>query len=184
MRIYFDSEFTGLQQNTTLISLGIVAETEETFYAEFTDFDRSQINEWLKENVIEHLEHSVLEGCASEASCDGVNTKAIGTREQVACLLKSWLEALSQKDGEQIEVWSDCLSYDWVLFCELFGGAFGAPSCVYYIPFDLCTLLKIRGVDPDINREGFVGMNVGGAKHNALHDALVIKECVEKLDLI
>ncbi len=78
-----------------------------------------------------------------------------------------------------IEIWSDCLAYDWVLFVDLFGTAFEIPRNIYYIPFDICTLMKIKGVDPDINREEFA--ETKGEKHNALHDAKVIKKCYEKL---
>jgi len=40
MKIYFDTEFTGLHKNTTLISIGCVAENGKTFYAELTDYDK------------------------------------------------------------------------------------------------------------------------------------------------
>ena len=53
--LYFDMEFTGLHQNTTLISLGIVSECGKTFYAELNDYDESQVDEWIKENVIDKL---------------------------------------------------------------------------------------------------------------------------------
>ena len=36
MKVWFDTEFTGLHKNTTLISIGLVNEYNETFYAEFT----------------------------------------------------------------------------------------------------------------------------------------------------
>ena len=55
MRIFFDTEFTGLHQHTTLISIGLIAEDGEQFYAKLTDYDESQIDDWLKENVIEKL---------------------------------------------------------------------------------------------------------------------------------
>jgi len=58
------------------------------------------------------------------------------------------------------------------------------PPFIYYIPFDLSTLLKIKGIDPDINREDFAGKiesPIKYSKHNSLHDALIIKACVEKL---
>jgi len=81
---------------------------------------------------------------------------------------------------DKVEVWSDCLAYDWVLFCDFFGGAKSLPDNIYYIPFDICTLMKFKHVDPDINRENYSGM-AGEAKHNALWDAKVIKACYEKL---
>ncbi len=55
MKIFFDTEFTGLHQNTTLISIGCVAEDDRQFYAEFTDYDRSQVDDWIKLNVIDKL---------------------------------------------------------------------------------------------------------------------------------
>ena len=55
MKIFFDTEFTGLHQNTTLISIGLISECGKTFYAEFTDYDKSQIDDWLQENVINNL---------------------------------------------------------------------------------------------------------------------------------
>ena len=59
MRLFFDMEFTGLRQNTTPISLGIVSEDGKKFYAEFTDYDESQCDDWINENVIcnLHLKH-------------------------------------------------------------------------------------------------------------------------------
>ena len=59
MLLFFDMEFTGLRQNTTPISIGIVSEDGKTFYAEFTDYDEGQCNDWIKENVIcnLHLKH-------------------------------------------------------------------------------------------------------------------------------
>ena len=55
MNLFFDCEFTGLHKNTTLISLGIAAEDGRKFYAEFIDFDSSQCDEWINENVINNL---------------------------------------------------------------------------------------------------------------------------------
>jgi len=82
-------------------------------------------------------------------------------------------------------MWSDCLAYDWVLFNNIFGTAFDIPKNVYYIPFDICTLMKIKGVDPDINREDYAYSDMPipeTAKHNSLHDAWTIKHCYDKLE--
>lgn len=171
MRVYFDTEFTGLRQRTTLISIGAISDEGQEFYAELTDYDRSQVDGWLEKNVIAHLR---LKGKGAPAMI-GVNHEMRGTREQVALALRWWLG-----QWKHVEMWSDCYAYDWVLFCELFGGAFGVPKNVYYIPFDLSTLLMVKGVDPDVNREAFAGME--GDKHNALHDARVIRACVHRLE--
>ncbi len=33
MKVFFDTEFTGLRKDTTLVSIGMIAENGETFYA-------------------------------------------------------------------------------------------------------------------------------------------------------
>lgn len=180
-KIFFDTEFTGLHQGTTLISIGLISECGKTFYAELTDYDESQIDECLQENVIDNL---YLENPNAEARINYMEFKSkgnvtyCGDNSHLADTLKDWLLQF-----ESVEMWSDCLSYDWVLFCQIFGHAFNIPKNVYYIPFDLCTLFKIKGIDPDINREEFCEIFGGDSlpnKHNALWDAQVIKMCYEK----
>lgn len=157
MRIFFDTEFTGLHKNTTLMSIGLVADDGREFYAELDDYDQSQVNEWIKLNVLDNFTN---QGSINQTMLKGE--------------LIDWLEPY-----DKVEMWSDCLAYDWVLFNDIFGGAFDLPSKIYYIPFDLCTLFKIKGIDPDVNREEFAGIE--GKKHNALHDAKVIKACYDKV---
>jgi len=174
MKIFLDTEFTGLHKDTTLISIGMITETGKTFYAEFTDYDKSQINDWIQENVIENLssDQYTLSIMA--------DTTYVGSKNDISLQLKQWF-----KQFDNIEIWSDCLAYDWVLFNDIFGSAFDIPKNVYYIPFDICTLFKIKNIDPDINREEFAEINLNSdsdcTKHNSLFDAMVIKKCYEKL---
>lgn len=193
-KIFFDTEFTGLHQNTTLISIGLVSDCGKTFYAELTDYDKSQLDEWLQKNVIDKLTNQNMVENLLETGYDGDNkfVRGLCDTETLKGHLTKWLEQFGE-----VEVWSDCLSYDWVLFNQIFGHAFYIPSNVYYIPFDICTLFKIKGVDPDVNRENFVsnvmsekgeylyfdksGNITNPQKHNALWDAKVIKMCYDKL---
>ena len=48
-KLFFDTEFTGLHKNTTLISIGIISEDGKTFYAELNDYDINQISDdnWI-----------------------------------------------------------------------------------------------------------------------------------------
>lgn len=177
MRVYFDTEFTGLHQHTTLISIGCVADDGRTFYAECTDYNPAQVGAWIQENVIAHLRFT--EEVRREGGMNGVLFDGyVGDRQFIADHLALWLA-----QWDHVEVWGDVLAYDWVLFCELFGGgAECLPRNVCYIPFDLSTLLKVKGLDPNLRREAFAGP-VEGERHNALHDALVIKACVAKLGI-
>jgi hypothetical protein len=178
--IFFDTEFTGLHQNTTLVSIGIVTDDKRTFYAEFTDYDKNQVDDWLETNVITNL--TLKEQKSGFTDTKTKNWKIKGDKSLIIKYLTLWLAQF-----DQIEVWSDCLSYDWVLFNELFGHAFNLPKNIFYIPFDICTLFKIKGIDPDISREEFAFEynNVKfDKKHNSLWDAQVIKYCYVKLMLM
>lgn len=206
-KLFFDTEFTGLHQNTTLISIGIIADSGERFYCELDDYDKEQIDSWLIENVLKGLRHkrpNVLiptpmpdkktindypEGAEQypyirtnhfndkNTNIKGFSVDMMGTQINLKNELTEWI-----KQFNEVEIWSDCLSYDWVLFNQIFGHAFKIPKNVLYIPFDICTLFKIKGVDPDINREHFAGCDYSEIdKHNALWDAFVIKQCYDKL---
>lgn len=171
MKLFLDSEFTGLHQDTTLISIGLVSEEGHTFYAEFDDFDLSQVDGWIKENVTDRLWIQ-----NPELKYDHNIAYHVDDSEGIRRELLAWLSQF-----EHVEMWSDCLAYDWVLFCQLFGGAFSVPENIYYIPFDLATLFKVKGIDPNVNRETFAGIAVADNKHNALWDARIIKACYEKV---
>lgn len=196
MKLFFDFEFTGLHAGTTPISLGIVAENFGFFYAEFTDYDETQIErekdggEFIKTNVLDNLilEKQNLKENDFYEYYKGDDLFAMtvrGNKSFIAEKLKKWLFSFNT----QLEMWGDCLHYDWVLFLDLFGSAFDLPECVYYIPFDICTLFKVKNIDPDINREEFVEDYIKtykeaddfSNKHNSLHDADIIMYCYNKL---
>ena len=169
MKLFIDTEFTGLYQDASLISIGIVSEDRNCFYGETIDFPKEKLEPWHYQHVLPFLEQN-----NPKIQPSSKLTTVYGTKEILTASLLSWLSQY-----ESIEIWSDCLAYDWVLFCELFGGALSIPSNIYYIPYDICTLFKAAGIDPDINREEFA--NITGNKHNALHDAKVIRACYVKL---
>lgn len=200
IRCFLDTEFTGLHQNTTLISLGIISENDKTFYAEFNDYNRDQVDVWVRDNVISQLKFKPPGKNEDEYFLWGKGGSSVevrGNSKEVAQHLADWFQAIlggpvswvdygQEKISKEVtepvlEMWSDCLSYDWVLFNQLWGGAFYIPECVYYIPFDICTIFKLKDIDPDINREEFSGMTKNALKHDALWDARVIKACYDKL---
>ena len=185
-RIYFDMEFTGLHQQTQLISIGLVSNDSTEFYGEFGDIDYDNADAWIRENVVPGL-HYRGEKAVPEDFCS--ETRVSGDMESVYMYdrypvvveaLKKWLGQWSN-----IVMWSDVLAYDWMLFCEMWGGAINIPSShISYIPMDLATYLYSMGYDPDVSREGMAGLTElrENNKHNALHDARMIRACVEKLD--
>lgn len=192
MEVFLDTEFTGLHKGTTLISIGLVANDGRYFYAELNDYDRAQVDEWIQENVINNLtmrkpkpgedEYYTafrhINNPAPNNFFDGYSIKFRGTMNDVKCELTRWLQQF-----DKVEIWSDCLAYDWVLFNDIWGHALKIPSNIYYIPFDICTLFKMKGIDPDINREAFAEVDKieEAVKHCAIWDAQVIMACYNKL---
>lgn len=180
--IYFDTEFTGLHQNTTLISIGCITDDGKTFYAEYTDFKKDQVTDWIKDNVFPGLKYISMEGEVDEFMKKDVNEfVAVGDKEYVKDAFWKWIGILKYKN---IRIYSDCLSYDWILFNEYYADVKDGMNDlknINYIPIDLCTDLYSSDIDPDINREEFAEYNGEEEKHNALFDAKIIKLCHEKL---
>jgi len=85
-KVFFDTEFTGLHQNTTLISIGLISECGKTFYAELTDYDKSQVDEWLQTNVISKL---TLKDEGYQGFYEDL--KVLGNMELVQTKLRDWL---------------------------------------------------------------------------------------------
>lgn len=130
--IFIDLEFTGLHQHTTPISLGIVADTDNgyrAFYGEFTDYDHSQVNSWIEDNVISNL------------GSDNINIENVqyirGTSDEICAELRIWLNSFN----DQITVYADCGHYDFVLFIQLFGDAFSLPPYIAPAYVDINTII-------------------------------------------
>ena len=196
LRIYYDAEFTGLHRKTTLISIGLISESGKTFYAEFSDFDQSQVNGWINNNVIRNLSLDddddgtlATDHLSGDKSNDGTyNVRMKGSSDDIQESLIDWLLTEYTIAQKQIQFFTDCYAYDWILMNDLicdYGDALNIPSHINYIPIDLSSMLWMIGIDPDINREKLAGeINIPGNKlnkHNSLWDAYVIKACFEKI---
>lgn len=213
LKVFYDAEFTGLHRDTTPISIGIVSESGAYFYAEFTDYDQSQASDWIDKNVIQKL---VLtdkeEGYRSGSSFNDksqykisrpANFTVRGNRKLIKSELMGWLANESAgAGGIQLQFFADCYTYDWIIMNDLIGingSALEIPEYVNYIPIDLSTALYMRGIDPDISREEFVGdfeinriknllpfseWNVEDIKHNCLWDAYICQSSFGRLPII
>lgn len=178
LKVYYDAEFTGLHKNTNLISIGLVSESGSTFYAEFTDYDKSQVDNWLQKYVIDNLLFnnvrevpyvSEFVNSVYEYVEDGqrryikqMNLIVKGDCHKISELLDFWLRneleftKHTENSCDQIQIYCDCYAYDWMLFNDLIcenGLAMNLSKYLYYIPVDLSTYLQMRNIDPDITRE-------------------------------
>lgn len=189
MKIYFDTEFTGLKKDTTLVSIGLITEDNESFYAELTDFDKSYKDEWFVNNVLNNLLLDKEKNAKKKTPEVFVyKTKeeyfiadktVRGTKNEVSYELYRWL-----KDFVSIQLVSDVCHYDMVLFIDLFGGAFDmlpsiTPAC-HDINQDIAEFCKITEREAfEKNREKLLLENgiqlPKGKKHNSMYDAKIIK---------
>lgn len=103
MRCFFDTEFIEDGKTIDLISIGIVREDGEEFYAEVDGVDWSKANEWVINNVKPHL------------------TGVRFSREEIARRIVEFV-------GPKPEFWAYYADYDWVVLCQLFGRMIDLPS--------------------------------------------------------
>lgn len=177
MKVFFDTEFTGLHKNTSLISIGLISEDGKKFYAEMTDYDRTQIDEWIEENVINNLWIKL-----GKFDWDYPDFYHYDNKEIIADRLKKYFDQF-----DTVELVSDVCHYDMMLLIDLFGTAFDLPSNVspvcHDINQDIAKYHKISNADAfDVSRESILEnnkINIKGLKHNALYDAEVIKAIYE-----
>lgn len=164
MNLYFDCEFTGLHRNTTLISLGIISEDNQRFYAEFTDYDMNQCDRWVKKNVLSNLilqpymlsmnpekyknpnkadEWDILE-ISNRPAFNGAYfynlERTIKDDIRQVCGVRTWVASrlrdwISQFDS--IQFVSDVCRYDFVLLMDLFGSAWDLPKNVSPVCHDI-----------------------------------------------
>jgi len=108
MLYHLDTEFFETPYNTELISIGIVADDGRKYYAEnsMADLRLAKRNEWMVENVLAKLD---------------APTKTLPN--QIVQEIKRFVG-----NDKQPVFMADYASYDWYLFCRLFGGMMKLPS--------------------------------------------------------
>ena len=181
--LYFDTEFTSPIKNSDLISIGITTDDKRQFYAELTDFDITKANresrQWLSKNVLAKL---LLKGKPNNSITidkHSNTTYVKGGTEFVRNELWKWLE--EYKYG--IQLVTDCGAYDMVLLQNLLSNNPVSLSYDFIQHIELNqVIMDVMNIDggsaADISREELSG--ISGA-HNALTDAIQIKEIFNKL---
>lgn len=200
MLIYGDTEFSGLHQHTTLISIGLVSQDGRTFYAELNDYSSQQINTWLQENVINRLkfqppkegeeEHYMAsrhhDNPVGNDLYASYSVEMRGNKQQVRKELLRWLAQFSS-----VEWVFDVGHYDFMLLIDLLSGnALDLPiwvsptyrdlnqkiiqhfKCDSFIAFDFNRERLLQILNIELEDEN---------KHNALYDAKVIKELYQAI---
>lgn len=105
MKIWIDTEFLDDGKTIDLISIGLIRQDNQTYYAESSEYDYSRSTEWLLDNVHTGLKGREFRKSRSEIALDIVNF----------C-------------GDSPEFWGWYCSYDWVALCQLYGPMIAIPS--------------------------------------------------------
>lgn len=203
VKLFFDTEFTGLSKDTMLISIGIISEDGRKFYAEFVDYDKSKCDEWVMCNVIHNLRFPIPEtgedyyyvAYRTDNNPPGNNfysswsLEMNGDVERVRNELLKWLDQY-----DNVEFVSDVCHYDFVLLIDLLTGGGTALELPEYISSvchdinqDIAHYFEVSDYEAfDINREEIVeklnGYFVIGEKHNSLYDAEVIRAIYKQIE--
>lgn len=144
--------------------MALVSETKGCFYAVFNDWEERACSEFVLEQVAPHLE---VDKSNNRKDLTYIN----GNKSEIRVALTDWLSQF-----ESIQIWADVPHYDWVLFCDLFGGALEIPSQIHYMCMDLATLLLAQEKDIQKPRIEFLEPSEIPKDykiHNALSDAEV-----------
>ena len=142
MKIWFDTEFIEDGHTIDLISIGMVRDDGASLYLENSDCDHSKASDWVKANVIAHL----------NGGTDGFS------REEIARIVRDFA-------GEKPVFWAYYADYDWVVLCQLFGTMMDLPKGWPMYCRDVKQLCDSLGNPPLIKQ-------TEGPEHHALSDAI------------
>lgn len=145
MLIFFDTEFTDLCAGSKLISIGLVSETGQEFYAELSDtWQRKDASEFVLEVVV-----PLLEGGACQMSWQELQQR-----------LRAWIESF----GGAVILATDSLNWDWPWILEIFR----APGSW---PANLARHPEILALSEDFQNATVEAVATGLREHHALDDA-------------
>lgn len=182
MKYFLDTEFIETPNTITLISIGIVSDYGDVFYAESANFDIRQCNEWVLKNVIPNLkwrhEHELyttnnnkvykakgFNNCMTHMIDTGIVTECFGENSFIGGCVRRFVEETC--NSEKIEFYGYYADYDWVVFCRLFGKMIDLPDGFPMYCKNIKQMMDEKGNPQKPNQ--------CGSEHNALEDAIYHK---------
>lgn len=129
-RYFLDTEFLddGANQRLVLVSIALVCSDGRELYLVSNEFDYDEVkrDDWMRDNVLAQLPprpaHPNMSG-------------PWRTRAEIRDAIAAFIE--DPGDGSKPEVWAYFASYDWVLFCQLFGKMIHLPKHFPWLINDL-----------------------------------------------
>lgn len=149
MKYFLDTEFNEDGRTIELISLALVREDGEAFYAESQEVVAGDCNQFVWDNVLPNLM---------------LRPEDRRTKLEIR-------EGIERFIGQDLypEFWAYYGAYDWVAFCQLWGPMVALPDHFPRLCYDVKQLADSVGMG---NTSLHEYMKPGEDPHNALSDAL------------
>lgn len=167
-RYFLDAEFIEDGVTIDLISLGIVCEDGREFYAENEDCDLNAANDWVKANVLPWLWHQIEDPTEAEEFARAGGSGGLLSRPDFADQVRQFMEPATHGKPE---IWTYYGSYDWVVFCQLFGKMIDLPKGFPMFTMDIKQFAVMLG-NTELPKQD-------SAEHHALNDARWNKQAYE-----
>ena len=149
MRIWFDTEFIEDGKTIDLMSIGMVRDDGQIYYAEPAECRLEMASPWVWANVIPHLHGRHTDMSPTGHPC--LKSRAVIAAEVVAFV------------GDAPEFWAYYADYDWVALCQLYGTMMQLPKGWPMYCRDLKQWADMLG-NPNLPKQL-------DTEHHALHDA-------------
>lgn len=146
MRFFIDTEFieAGPRKPIQLISIAIVAENGAAYYDVSSEFNPEDANDWVKANVLPHIE-------------------PWGDKRTLSEIAERIKNFVASQSSDKPEFWGYYADYDWVVFCQIFGAMIDLPKGRPMYCRDIKQWCDAIG-NPILPKQE-------STEHNALHDA-------------
>lgn len=168
MKYFIDTEFKEKPCTIDLISIGIACEDGREYYAICNEFNLKEVwvDEWLRDHVLlpiykEHV-HGDMQNVSpfSKRSMKHVIQSFGKSKKQIANDIKIF--------AYRPEFYAYYASYDWVVFCWIFGRMLDLPKGFPMYCKDLKQMMDDKGLTKEWKRENCPDPEL---EHNALADA-------------
>jgi len=158
--VFLDTEFLDDGRLIQPLSLALVSETGDEYYAVFADggMDAAAGDEWLRAHVIPHLPVTLVASGSGWAWDSGhADYARVRPRARIAAEVRAFLGGQPEP-----EVWAWYSPYDAVVLCQLYGPMSTLPAEVPMFTRDLMQ---------EADRTGVTLPEQAAPVHHALHDA-------------
>lgn len=180
-RYFYDTEFLEDGRTIELISIGIVGEDGEAYYAVNAEVGESvgdgslgkriAASDWLMENVVPHL--PLHGGCKRYHGVPSNRWMPPPLDMHSTTVRPAWVIANEVREflaegGDDIELWADYGAYDHVALMQLYGPMVRRPKHIPMFTNDIQQAARmVDALDHLPEQEG--------TAHNALEDALHVQ---------